>query len=122
MPPGSRRATAAACAPVYRAEAAGLIVIDRVRPNFYRCFANERDRTRWHLVRELLRPGIPAARVAEIRAEVAVLDAERSATWVTSLRSVLGPMFWSGHRLSLVSNTQASLAHVLVPSCHPGTC
>ena len=42
------------------------------------------DRRRWYLRRELLQPGTPAERVAEIRAEVSALEAERAATWTDS--------------------------------------
>jgi len=68
-------------APVHRAVAAGLILVERDRVNLYRCFANERDRQRWHLRRELLQPGCPAGRIAEIRAELDALEAERAASW-----------------------------------------
>jgi len=68
-------------APVQRAIAAGLLVVERERVNRYRLFANERDRAVWHLRAELLRPGTPAERVAEIRAAILALDAERAATW-----------------------------------------
>jgi hypothetical protein len=71
-------------APVHRAAAAGLILVERERPNRYRLFATERDRQRWHLRRELLQPGQPAERVTAIRAEIACLDAERAASWTVS--------------------------------------
>lgn len=71
-------------APVHRAVSAGLILVERERSNRYRLFANERDRKRWHLRAELLRPGQPAERVAEIRAEISALDAERAASWAAS--------------------------------------
>jgi hypothetical protein len=71
-------------APVHRAEQAGLVVIERARVNRHRLFANERDRQRFHLRAELLRPGIPAERVAAIRAEMSTLDAERAASWKDS--------------------------------------
>lgn len=67
-----------------RAIDAGLVVVEHERVNLCRLFANERDRERWHLVRDLLTPGIPAGRVAKIRAEITALDAERAATWSTS--------------------------------------
>jgi hypothetical protein len=70
-------------APVHRAVAAGLILVERERSNRYRLFATERDRQRWHLRRELLQPGCPAGRIAEIRAELDALEAERAATWTT---------------------------------------
>ena len=60
---------------------AGLILVEHERSNRCRLFATERDRRRWHLVRALLAPGMPADRVAEIRAEINALDAERAATW-----------------------------------------
>ena len=66
-----------------RAIAAGLIVVERVHASKCRLFASERDRHRWHLVRELLRPGTRAERVVEIRADISALDAERAATWTT---------------------------------------
>jgi hypothetical protein len=66
-----------------RAIAAGLIVVEHVRPNLCRLFASEGDRRRWHLVREIMTPGVPATRVAEIRAEVVALDEERTRSWVT---------------------------------------
>ena len=69
-------------APVHRAVAAGLILVEHERSNRYRLFANDRDRQRWHLCAELLRPGTPAERVAEIAAEISALDAERAATWM----------------------------------------
>jgi hypothetical protein len=58
-------------APVHRAVAAGLILVERERSNHYRLFATERDRKRWHLWRELLVAGTPAERVAEIAAQIA---------------------------------------------------
>jgi hypothetical protein len=64
-----------------RAIAAGLIVVEHERANLCRLFASERDRRRWHLGREIMTAGLPAERVAELRAEVAALDAERAATW-----------------------------------------
>jgi len=73
-------------APVHRAVAAGLILVERERSNRYRLFATERDRQRWHLRAELLQAGQPAARVAEIRAEIGALDAERAASWRDSDR------------------------------------
>ena len=66
-----------------RAIAAGLIVVERVHTSRCRLFASERDSHRWHLARELLRPGTRAERVAEISAEISALDAERAATWTT---------------------------------------
>jgi hypothetical protein len=66
-----------------RAIIVGLIIVEHERVNLCRLFASERDRRRWHLVRELLTPGTPAGRVAEIRSEVSVLDAERAETWRT---------------------------------------
>jgi hypothetical protein len=69
--------------PVHRAVAAGLILVERERPNRYRLFATERDRQRWHLRCELLRPGTLPGRIAEIAAEITALDAERAATWTT---------------------------------------
>jgi len=67
-----------------RAIAAGLIIVEHERCNLLRLFATERDRKRWHLRRELLRPASPAGRVAEIRAEISALEAERAATWTDS--------------------------------------
>jgi hypothetical protein len=94
MPGCSKRAALAAAglplsgpgrdAPVHRAAAAGLIVIERERSNRYRLFATERDRQRWHLRAELLRPGTPAERIAEIAAEISTLDAQRAASWTHS--------------------------------------
>lgn len=69
--------------PLNRAIAAGMIVVEHERANLCRLFASERDRRRWHLVREALAPGVTAENVAAIRAEVAALDAERAATWLT---------------------------------------
>jgi hypothetical protein len=68
-------------APLNRAVAAGLVVIERERVNRYRCFANARDQRASHLRQEALSPGTPATRVAEIAAEIRALDAERAATW-----------------------------------------
>ena len=67
-----------------RAIYAGLILVEHERANLCRLFATERDRHCWHLVRELLRPGMPAQRVAEIQTEISALDAERAATWSTT--------------------------------------
>jgi hypothetical protein len=64
-----------------RAIAAGLVIVEHERANLCRLFASERDRKRWHLTREAMIPGIPAGRVAEIRAEITRLDAARAATW-----------------------------------------
>ncbi len=66
-----------------RAISAGLIMVEHEHASRCRLFASERDRERWHLARELLTPGMPARRVAEIRAEISALDAERAATWTT---------------------------------------
>ena len=66
-----------------RAIYAGLITVEHEHASRCRLFASERDRKRWHLVREFLRPGTGAERVAEIRAEITTLDAERAATWST---------------------------------------
>lgn len=66
-----------------RAISAGLILVEHERANLCRLFASERDRQRWHLVREALTPGIHAGRVAKIRAAISALDAERAATWRT---------------------------------------
>jgi hypothetical protein len=71
-------------APVHRAVAAGLILVERERSNRYRLFATERDRQRWHLRVELLQPGCPAERVAEVAAEIDRLDAGRAASWTAS--------------------------------------
>lgn len=67
-----------------RAIYAGLIIVEHEHAKRCRLFANERDRERWHLARELLLPGACAQRVAEIRAEIHGLDAERAATWNTT--------------------------------------
>jgi hypothetical protein len=67
-----------------RAIYAGLILVECVHASRCRLFASERDRERWHLVREALTPGICADRVAELRAEIRVLDAERAATGARS--------------------------------------
>jgi hypothetical protein len=66
-----------------RAITAGLILVERERTNLCRLFASERDSRRWHLVRDLMTPGMPADRVTAIRAEISALDAERAATWTT---------------------------------------
>jgi hypothetical protein len=66
-----------------RAITAGLVLVEHERANLCRLFASERDRRRWHLARDLMMPGTPAERVAEIRAEITALDAERAATWRT---------------------------------------
>ena len=67
-----------------RAVAAGLVIVEHERANLCRLFSTERDRERWHLRRELLQPGTPAGRVAEIRAEMNALETERAATWTDS--------------------------------------
>jgi len=67
-----------------RAISAGLIIVEHEHAKLCRLFATERDRMRWHLVRELLTPDIRARRVAQIRAEISALDAERAATWSAS--------------------------------------
>jgi hypothetical protein len=71
-------------APLHRAVAAGLVLVERERVNLYRCFATERDRQRWHLRAEALTPGCPAERVAAVRAELDALEAERAASWTAS--------------------------------------
>lgn len=68
-------------APLDRAVAAGLVVVDVERSNRHRLFSNTRDQRAWHLRAEALTPGTPAERVREIQAEIAALDAERAATW-----------------------------------------
>jgi hypothetical protein len=67
-----------------RAVFAGLILVEHEHAKRCRLFASERDRQRWHLVREALPTGTGADRVAEIRAEITALDAERTATWSTT--------------------------------------
>jgi hypothetical protein len=67
--------------PLNRLIAAELVIVEHERCNLLRLFATERDQLRWHLRRELLQPGTSAGRVAEIRAEISALDAERAATW-----------------------------------------
>jgi len=69
-----------------RAIDAGLIIVEHVRSNLFRLFATERDKKIWHLRRELLQPGTLAERVAEIRAEIDRLQAERAQTWAQALR------------------------------------
>ena len=69
-------------AAIYRAEDAGLIVIERVRCNLYRVFATERDKKIFYLRRELLAPGTPADRVAALRADIDALRAEQAQTWL----------------------------------------
>jgi hypothetical protein len=44
-----------------RAISAGLILVEHERANLCRLFASERDRKRWHLAREIMTPGTPAA-------------------------------------------------------------
>jgi hypothetical protein len=66
-----------------RAIAAGLIIVEHEHARRTRLFASERDRRHWHLARETMTPGTPAERVAELRAEITTLDAERAATWST---------------------------------------
>jgi hypothetical protein len=68
---------------LHRAVAAGLILVEHEHASRCRLFATERDRHRWHLARELLRPGMPAQRVAEIQTEIIALDAARAASWTT---------------------------------------
>jgi hypothetical protein len=48
----SSRGRSSARAPVYRAEAAGLIIFDHVRSNLTRVFANEADRAQYYADRE----------------------------------------------------------------------
>jgi len=72
--PGSGRS-------INRTIAAGLIVVEKPKPNLTRLFLNERDAQRWHLRRELLQPGTPADRVAELREQLSDLDGQRAATW-----------------------------------------
>jgi hypothetical protein len=67
--------------PLNRAILAGFVIVEHEWSNRCHLFANQRDRERWHLRRELLIPGTPAGRIAEIRTELARLDAERAATW-----------------------------------------
>ena len=67
--------------PLNRAILAGLVIVEHEWSNRCHLFANQRDRERWHLRAELLAPGAPAERVAEIRAEIERLDAERANTW-----------------------------------------
>jgi phosphoserine phosphatase len=64
-----------------RAIAAGLILVEHAHARRTHLFATERDRRRWQLAREAMTPGTSAERVAEIRAEINRLDAERAATW-----------------------------------------
>lgn len=64
--------------------AAELVIVEHERCNLLRLFATERDQRRWHLRQELLQPGTPAGRVAEIRAEMNALETERAATWTDS--------------------------------------
>lgn len=64
-----------------RAIDAGLIIVEHEHARRTHLFASEHDRRRWHLTREAMTAGIPAGRVAEIRAEIATLDAGRAETW-----------------------------------------
>lgn len=64
-----------------RAIVAGLILVEHEHARRTHLFASERDRRHWYLMREAVTPGTPASRVAEIRAEIASLDAERAASW-----------------------------------------
>jgi hypothetical protein len=73
-----------------RAISADLILVEYERINLCRLFATERDRERWYLRRELLRPGTTAERVAEIRAEMSALDAQRSVTWTDKATTTFG--------------------------------
>ena len=75
------RDRSSARAPIYRAEAAGLIIIEMVRPNLARVFQNERARKVWYLRRELLAPGTPPDRIEVLRTEIDSLTAEQAATW-----------------------------------------
>lgn len=79
----SPRDRSSARAPVYRAEAAGLIIFDRVRVNLVRVFENERAREIWYLRKELLEPGQPVARIEELQAQIDELRADAARTWVT---------------------------------------
>ena len=70
-------------APVHRAVAAGLILVERERSNRFRFFATPGDQRAWHLRRELLQPGCPVERIAEIRTELDDIERQRAATWTT---------------------------------------
>ena len=67
--------------PLNRAIIAGLVIVEHEWSNRCHLFATPRDSAMWHLRRELLTPGTPADRIAEIRIELARLDAERANTW-----------------------------------------
>jgi hypothetical protein len=68
-----------------RAILAGLIVVEHAHASRCRLFASERDRRRWHLAREIMTPGMPAGQVDALRAEIAALDAQRVASWSTTV-------------------------------------
>jgi hypothetical protein len=68
-----------------RAISAGLIIVEHEHAKRYRLFATERGRMRWHLVCEIMTPGMPARRVAGLRAEISALDAERAASGSTTV-------------------------------------
>jgi hypothetical protein len=64
-----------------RAIAAGLVLVEYERSNLCRCFATDGDRRRWHLRRELLLPGTPIGRVAEIKRQIKEIDLARAVTF-----------------------------------------
>lgn len=88
-----------------RAIVAGLIIVEYERVNLCRLFAGERDRRLWYLRHELLRPGTPAERVAEIRAEMNVLEAGRVATWADQTGALHCPGALSNAREEAVITT-----------------
>ena len=66
-----------------RAIAAGLVLVEHEHAKQMQAVRQRAGQHRWNLVRELLRPETRAESVAEIRAEISALDAERAATWTT---------------------------------------
>ena len=68
-------------APIDRAVRAGLVIVERPRRNRYALYASEAARRAHHLRAELLQPGCPAGRIAEIRNELADIERQRAATW-----------------------------------------
>jgi hypothetical protein len=65
---------------LYRAEAAGLVIIDYVQPNFYRVFANEGDRQQFYADHE-------AGELGQVRALADVVSALPGCTKTTALRA-----------------------------------
>jgi hypothetical protein len=77
--------------PLERACAAGLVIVERPRPNLCRLFASELDRDIWHLREERLHGDQSAGRATEILAAIEALRAEQARGYASASRQDSAP-------------------------------